>query len=382
MTDRPKLCAQCGKLMGVGDVCPYCGADNRKLSVRLRRLSARVADQGGPVGSVSAWLVGIFAFLFMAALAVGGVHPAHGGFEILTPDMGVLYRLGLQDNGAVAAGQWWRVVTAIFLHLGLVHFAFNAILTWQVGRMVESEFGGRLMLLTFLASGILGFVGSYFAHLGGGGASGGVSGLMGAILVRRWLIDGNLRHPWTVQVLFLVVLNALLGLSSPVVNNVAHGVGFATGAALAFVLTRVPLKRLGAIALMLVTSAVVGVTVVAFAAMLWNLPNGSGEDLDRAVSCWLEHVQPAVARDFNAEEADRAVRCLGDLPRLEPRAGRLRDEAKQTLGQATAAWDEGDDGGLRRAVDAVRGDLMDFATWVNEAAPRYPMAQTRSLRVR
>jgi len=382
LSKRPKLCAQCGKLMGVDDVCPYCGADNRKLSVRLRRLTAGANTGGGVVGSVSAWLVGIFAFLFMAALAVGGVHPAQGGFEILTPDVGVLYRLGLQDNGAVAAGQWWRVVTAIFLHLGLVHFAFNAVLTWQVGRMVEAEFGGRLMLLTFLASGILGFVGSYFAHLGGGGASGGVSGLMGAILVRRWLVDGNLRHPWSTQVLFLVVLNALLGLSSPMVNNVAHGVGFATGAALAFLLTKVPLRRLGAIVLMLVTSGVVGGTALAFGAMLWNLPNGSGEDLDRAVSCWIEHVQPAVVRDFDAEEAEEAVRCLGDLPRLEPRAGHLRDQAKDTLRQALAAWDEGDDGGLRRAQDAVRGDLMDFAAWVNEAAPRYPMAQTRSLRAR
>lgn len=377
MADKPKLCANCGKLMGIGDECPYCGADNRQIGIRLKRLAAA----GGKAGlTVTIVLVGINLLLFALAIVLGGAKPAAGGFEVLSPGDEMLFRLGLQDNAAIDAGQWWRVVTPVFLHLGLIHVAFNCFVLWVAGRMVEEEFGGRLMLFMYLTAGILGFVASYFANLDGGGASGAVAGMLGAVLVRRWLVDKHFGHPHTRWVLSLLVLNVVFAFAVPNLNHVAHIVGLVVGAGMAAALTKLGSSKPAAVGLMLGTWLVTAGTVVAALMMVLSLFSGGPTDLEAARNCW-EEVHRSLGPPFEPTTARRAASCLGEMPRLEGPANDARDRAHDALRDAVAAHDLQDDAGRSRGIRAAREAEQAFDAWLSEAYPRYGF-EIRKVRVR
>jgi len=244
MTDRPKLCRNCGKLMGIVDVCPYCGtrqggvgSGSRKASFRVRLRIGGEGAGGGP--TVTGTLVVIHAFFFVTALIVGEP-PSGGGLDFLAPNTEVLFKLGAQYNPAVAAGEWWRLVMSVFLHFGALHILFNSYLTWQAGRILESDMGGSVMFLVYFVTGVVGFMASYYEAGDGltAGASGAVSGLLGWLIVRRRLVDGHFKHPLTRSVINLVVLNALIGLVLPIINNTAHLGGFLSGGVMGWALTR------------------------------------------------------------------------------------------------------------------------------------------------
>ena len=361
--------------MGVADLCPYCGADNNRLGARVKRMAA--TGHSGP--GVTGTLIGINLMFFAVALLVGGASAASGGFEILAPDPGVMFQIGVQYNPAVDAGQWWRVITPVFLHLGLVHVAFNSYILFWAGRLVEGDIGGRLMLLTYLLAGILGFVASYFADIGGAGASGAVSGLVGFIIVRRRLVDGHFRDPVTTNAIFLIVLNVALGLTSEGINDLAHGVGFVSGAGCAFVLTRVDLGRRGAVLLMLATWLTTALTLVAAGSMALALFRGSPADFDKALDCWglmsdsRGPVNSVIAnpRSVDVKRLEKAKMCLRDLPGLESTADRARDQALDGLELMGRAWNEGDDGGVQRGRKALIAAHSAFADWALEAGARY-----------
>lgn len=359
---KPKLCANCGKLIGVADVCPYCGADNSRVRMRLKRAAGQVGGVGAL--SVTGALVVVNVFFFATALLIGGTGPG-AGIEIITLDPGVLFQLGLQYNPAIDAGQWWRVVTPIFLHLGVIHVVMNTYILVVSGRLLEGDLGGRLTFLIYMSAGILGFVASYFAEIGGAGASGAVSGLLAALLVRRRLVDGDFRHPVTRWVISLVVITAVFGLlAGGQINNVAHGVGFATGGLLAWLLTSVRLGKRGALLLLLANGGVAVVTFAAIAAMVLSLFAGSPDDLETAGGCWND-VRAAVSSGrYGAAE----TACLGQMPDLESEANAARDEARRALVDAGQARDQA---AAKEAVQRLVAAFGRWEAWVQDAAPRY-----------
>lgn len=157
----------------------------------------------------------------------------------------------------VGLGEWWRLITSAFLHGGLIHLAFNGLLLWRLGQMLEPALGPATFLgvtVSGLAGGGLGVVGlswlvvatpvrdlpAAVGLLGAGpvtitvGASGAVFGLMGAVLVllRRRGID-----PWATYegstVGALVLLNLVLTFAVPSISVGGHVGGLLGGAAAA-----------------------------------------------------------------------------------------------------------------------------------------------------
>ena len=157
----------------------------------------------------------------------------------------------------VGLGEWWRIVTSAFLHGGLVHLAFNGLLLWRLGQLLEARVGtgaflgltasglaggglGVVALSWVVAATPLGGVGFVRTVLGGGpftitvGASGAVFGLMGAFLVllRRRGVD-----PWATAegstVGALVLLNLVLTFAVPTISVGGHVGGLLGGAAAA-----------------------------------------------------------------------------------------------------------------------------------------------------
>jgi rhomboid protease GluP len=156
-----------------------------------------------------------------------------GGRAGLVPDPEVLYNLGALRPLEVAQGQWWRLLTAMFLHANLIHILFNAWALYLFGQFVEAHFGRVMFLVIYFLSGFLASVTSYsFGHplQLGVGASGAIVGLLGAFIAynfrRRQLALAQANLQWA---LMIIAINVVFGLAIANVDNWAHGGGLVAG---------------------------------------------------------------------------------------------------------------------------------------------------------
>lgn len=250
----------------------------------------------------------VLLFLVHAATGITG-----GDWWDVSAD--TLLRLGAAHGPAVAAGESWRLVTAIFLHGGLLHLGFNLVALIDFGGVLERRFGALRVLAVFLASGMAGFLASTAWHPDDVsiGASGAIFGLLGWWAMAAWKLGEFLpateRRRRLLTLLTVVGVALGLGFVIPGIDNAAHLGGLLTGLALGLLAVRrvrsVPLAAL----------AVAGIVLAATLA----LP-------DRLVEAYRE------SKDFSARYArfsqeDRAIsQALLKLGE-DSRAGRLSDAA-------------------------------------------------------
>ena len=155
--------------------------------------------------------------------------------------MGAIVPYMLQD------GEYWRIITAMFLHAGLLHVAANSWALYQLGALYEAMFGSARFAAIYFASGIVASVASSLTIHGQGmsvGASGAILGILGAFIfsIRR---SPQWRHePWTKgltsQLIFWAILNIALGFSVDFIDNTAHIAGLTAGLLLGLIPHRVP----------------------------------------------------------------------------------------------------------------------------------------------
>jgi membrane associated rhomboid family serine protease len=165
--------------------------------------------------------------------------------------------------GLVATGDWWRPLTAGFLHYGPLHLVFNMLALWVIGRELEPVLGRVRFLAVYLVA-LLGGAAAVMLFSSPAslvaGASGAVFGLMGSLFV----VARRLRVP-TGQVVGLVVVNLVLSVVVPGISLVGHLGGLVLGAAATAALVHVPpvRNRTGLQAGALVVLTVVVLTVIA-----------------------------------------------------------------------------------------------------------------------
>lgn len=141
-----------------------------------------------------------------------------------------LLSLGWNSAARVAAGEVYRLVTAIFLHASLPHLLANSLSIYILGNLVETMIGWRRFLVLFFASGLVGSAASlFFATFAASvGASGAVFGLLGYILFVRW------RRPFVIPpamqqwVTVMLILNVIFSFM-PGIDRWAHFGGLAGG---------------------------------------------------------------------------------------------------------------------------------------------------------
>ncbi len=157
-----------------------------------------------------------------------------------------LQALLMLDKQALAAGEWWRLVTPVLVHGGLLHLLFNMYFLYLVGPLVEQLYGSARFVLLYVLTAAAGSAASFL--FGGSapsvGASGAIFGLCGVLLVvsavHRPVLDRRGRAIMS-QIGFLVVLNLIIGfgfgaLVAANIDNAAHVGGLLAGLWLGFVL--------------------------------------------------------------------------------------------------------------------------------------------------
>jgi membrane associated rhomboid family serine protease len=168
--------------------------------------------------------------------AMVGVAIAIAVFVGPSSDIGVLVRSGAMVRNLVAEGEWWRLVSCVFVHVGMVHLLVNAIGLYFLGRTTEELFGSVRALAIFAVSGIAGATASYLAAPAGisTGASGAVFGLLGALFVELTLHRQRYRAAWKRGMwgglVVVTVAQVAVGFVYPVIDQWAHGAGLGAGA--------------------------------------------------------------------------------------------------------------------------------------------------------
>jgi len=152
-------------------------------------------------------------------------------------DQRVLVGLGANYGPLVwGEGQWWRLLTSVFLHIGFAHLLVNGWALFQLGTLFENWLGSLQMLLVFLVSGVAGSLGSMLWHQDAAtvsaGASGAIFGLIGALitfLLRRHDLLSPAGRSVLGQLVLWAGINVVFGLSVPGIDNAAHFGGAAAG---------------------------------------------------------------------------------------------------------------------------------------------------------
>jgi membrane associated rhomboid family serine protease len=156
-------------------------------------------------------------------------------------------------------GQWYRLITAAFLHASFEHILFNMITLAIIGSAVEAELGSVRFIALYLASALGGSVASYLLSKPdqmGVGASGAIFGLMGAYFVlaryRRWE---------TGTIVALIVINLIISFAEPLIDWRVHIGGLITGAVVAWGMHRTA-NRLAGVMVAVGAAAVLSVLAV------------------------------------------------------------------------------------------------------------------------
>lgn len=223
------LCPSCRKLISVDEPrCPYCGA----MRPGLWGLGPKLQRFFGRGFEIVPVITGACITLYIVALALdirGALGGSQGFFGFLSPSFAANYLLGTTGRFAARQGDWLTLLTAIYLHGGLLHIFFNVMWIRQLGEFAENELGPARFFIVYSLTGAGGFLVSMFGHNAASvGASGSIFGLLGCVIAfrRRRGAGGD-----AISQQFVMWAAALfvLGLVFPAVDNWAHGGGFVVG---------------------------------------------------------------------------------------------------------------------------------------------------------
>ncbi len=200
-------------------------------TIHNQRLVEEPAERE-PVPYVTYVLTAINVIVFLMMMAVG----RHGDNIDSVAEM-----FGAKVNVLIQHGQWWRLITPIFLHGSLLHLGSNLLSLVWFGRGIERLYGARKYLLIYFVAGVAGNIASYI-HMPGLslGASGAIFGLVGAGLMFpirfRSLLPADAPSQILGQILPIAAINLFIGFTTPSIDNWAHMGGLAGGAIVALFL--------------------------------------------------------------------------------------------------------------------------------------------------
>lgn len=266
------VCPSCGRLVGVNDEkCLNCGRRNPGLW----GFSGMLRGLGRDLGFVQL-VIGASVLLYLGALALdpSGIRGGGNLFGLLSPSAPSLFTLGA--SGAVPVfeyGRWWTVLSASWLHGGLLHLLFNMLWVRDLGPLTAELYGASRMVIIYTVAGVVGFLLSSGAGaliqapvIGGAqltvGASASIFGLLAALVHygRRAGSSQVRSQAWGYAVVLFVFGFVMTG-----VDNWAHLGGFLGGYLAAQVLDPLHEERpdhtLAAIVCLVASLAAVGVSL-------------------------------------------------------------------------------------------------------------------------
>jgi len=385
-------CAFCGALFAEADVAARETANEDRF---LRALFTR----SNPFTMIFIGVnVGVFVLMCLA-----------GGFAVTSVNPEVLRGFGAKQNNLIAEQhEYWRLITAIFIHIGIIHLLLNNYALWIIGQEIERIYGSARFVVLYLVTGVIGSAGSYVFNpqATSAGASGAIFGLFGVMATfafkYRREIPKRLSQEIRRRVLPIIAINLVFGFSVRIVDNAAHVGGLLAGIALALAVPYMrPTERITPLlwrALQMVCLVVILISFVgAFRnyngphLALSNLTSGAGPSVvtyfDRmkegdqlliesfkSVAAALESGNVAPDLKPAIDSVDRGIRAVMLAPRIDSQAEQYRGRLLELLGQQKNELSEFDQSSAKNRdklsqeekalVDQRSQFLSDYSKWL------------------
>ena len=224
------MCPNCRALLDSKlDVCEYCHVELGASPRREPELLSRFVPQE----NFTTMVILLVNFgMFVATLLMTMKNSEGAGF-LMQVDGRVLQSFGAKDAFFIAHGEWWRLITAGFLHAGIFHILMNSWVLLDLGRHSEEVFGTSRFLVIYFVSNFFGFVASLFwsPHAISIGASAAVCGLIGAMIAHGYRTGSSHRSFYMRWAVIIILIGLMPGFR---IDNAAHLGGMATGFVIAY----------------------------------------------------------------------------------------------------------------------------------------------------
>jgi membrane associated rhomboid family serine protease len=222
--ERP-ICTECMTMTSVGPRCPDHAYARAAGTASQRVRMAMPRTQGVPV--VTWALIATNVLVYLVTVSQGAGINAPGGS---------LFTHGILFGPLVAQGDWWRLVTAAFLHASLIHLGLNMLALYWLGSVVEMFLGPVRYLALYIVSGLAGSAGALIVDPTQPtvGASGAIFGILGALLIIEYQQTGHLAG----QAMSLIAINLIFSFAIPNISYGGHIGGLLGGIAAALALSR------------------------------------------------------------------------------------------------------------------------------------------------
>lgn len=279
------------------------------------------------------------------------------GADILEPAGDVLIRWGANYKpNTLLDGEWWRLITSCFLHIGILHLLANMYALMSIGFLLEPYLGKSRFLAAYLLAGIAGGITSLWWHstLLGAGASGAIFGMYGVFLAMLTtnLIDKKARKPLLLSIIIFVAFNLTAGLKNGI-DNAAHIGGLVSGLVAGY--AYLPgLKNPNSKSLKYTVIAVLTVLIVGTSTIIYNRTDRNSSRFERLKTEFGEHERKAMEvyrlpinapkdtilfhlKEQGVDEWDKSLSVVNKAAQLQLRTedkemvGRLRFYAAQRL---------------------------------------------------
>jgi rhomboid protease GluP len=225
--DKRRMCPHCRAFITTSDSkCPYCGERVGPKAIQLRDTGDMIAGLIPQGRFVTTLLLIVNGGLFLACLMLGGTTDA------------VLYDFGAKNNAAILWGhQWWRLVTAGFLHGGFFHILMNGWVLMDLGAQVELDYGPARMIVLYVVTTIAGFAAStWWTQAPSIGASAALCGFIGAMfalgVANPSAAGREIRKQYLIWAAYILAFG-LIGRFN--IDNAAHIGGLVSGFAVGYV---------------------------------------------------------------------------------------------------------------------------------------------------
>jgi membrane associated rhomboid family serine protease len=198
---------------------------------QLTRYQDQLAAKSPPV-RLTLWVIGLNLAVYVGMLL--------SGVPALNPSIPDLLRWGANLGSLTTSGQWWRLFTCTFLHIGIIHILFNMFVLWDIGRFMERLIGSAGWAVVYLLAGLAGSVASLWwnPQVVSAGASGAIFGLYGGLI--GYLLAGSQEVPRDIakglqkNALIFLGYNLLWGLTHKGIDMAGHLGGLLGGLACGF----------------------------------------------------------------------------------------------------------------------------------------------------
>lgn len=196
---------------------------NNQVKLKERKESFKSWVTYGIIG------INIIVYIFTALLSQ----------NIFDSDINVLIYLGAKYNPLIRSGEFYRLVTCMFLHGGIVHLGLNMYALYSIGPLVERIYGRTKYIIIYFVSGIISSLFSFMFSEGVSiGASGAIFGLLGTVLIFAIKMKETIGRDFLRNIASVIIANLILGFTIPNIDNFGHLGGLIGGALLGYLMKK------------------------------------------------------------------------------------------------------------------------------------------------